>query len=103
MLNGQTGLDRHRDDVYSEYYNAAVMFDEPQAQLTMVRTDRHKLVVAHGLDAGELYDLRDDPGETRNLWHDPGHQAPKIAMLTRLSDRMAWTIDPLPERASRPS
>jgi arylsulfatase A-like enzyme len=103
MLNGRTGLGRHRDDVYSEYYNAAVMFDEPQAHLTMVGTDRYKLVSAHGLDSGELYDLHDDPGETRNLWHDPGQQASKIAMLTRLADRMAWTMDPLPERASRPS
>ena len=47
--------------------------DVPRPQLTMLRTQTHKLVVAHGLESGELYDLEADPQETHNRWHDPAY------------------------------
>ena len=100
-LAGEADHERHRDDVYCEYYNAMVVHKDPAAHATMVRTDRHKLVAVHGLDAGELYDLEEDPNETHNRWDDPAYQAVKIAMLKRLCDRMAWTVDPLPIRDGR--
>ena len=88
-----------RDDVYCEYYNAMPWHTEPRtAQATMVRTDRHKLVVSHGDGSGELYDLASDPNETRNLWSDPASAPVKMEMLQRLCDRMAFTVDPLPLR-----
>ncbi|MFQ5809300.1 MAG: sulfatase/phosphatase domain-containing protein, partial [Armatimonadota bacterium] len=71
---------------------------EPEAHLTMVRTDQHKLVAVHGRDGGELYDLETDPTETHNLWNDAGHRNVKTEMLERLCDRLAWTVDPLPLR-----
>lgn len=100
MLAGLAGLDHHRDDIYSEYYNALVSHKEPTAQTTMLRTERHKLVVTHGLNIGELYDLAEDPNETNNLWAEPEHQALKLEMFQRLCDRMAWTVDPLPPRVA---
>ena len=63
-----------------------------------IYTRQHKLTVAHGLGEGELYDLGEDPAETRNLWSDPEYLAVKADMLRRLCDRMAWTVDPLPPR-----
>ena len=77
------------------------MFSDPDplAFLTMVRTERHKLVAVHGLDDGELYDLELDPDETQNHWHDVEYRDVKVSMLTRLCDRMAWTVDPLPVRS----
>ncbi|MCC7353848.1 MAG: sulfatase-like hydrolase/transferase [Anaerolineae bacterium] len=98
LLTGQTDLHHHRDDVYCEYYNALTSHKAPQAHATMVRSDRYKLVAVHGMDAGELYDLHDDPNETHNRWDDAAYQAVKLAMLKRLCDRMAWTVDPLPLR-----
>ena len=98
LLVGQAGLEQHREDVYCEYYKALKCHENPAAYATMVRTERHKLVRVHGLDQGELYDLAEDPGEVTNLWHDPRHQGLKVEMLARLCDRMAWTMDPLPER-----
>ncbi len=87
-----------REDVYCEYYNGMHAQAEPKPFATMLRTERRKLVVAHGLEPGELYDLAEDPNETHNRWDDPGYQTIKMQLLKRLSDRMAWTVDPLPGR-----
>ncbi len=96
LLTGRQAADRFRDDVYCEYYNANP--DETAIFLTMVRTDRHKIIVGHGRELGELYDLEEDPTETHNLWDDPAHAEVKMAMLKRACDRMAMTADPLPPR-----
>ena len=98
LLIGQADPSSHRDDVYCECYNSVVRHRQPKAYTTMVRTATHKLTAVHGADAGELYDLTADPSETYNLWHDPAHAEVKTAMLKRLCDRMAFTIDPLPIR-----
>ena len=71
---------------------------DPQPHLTMVRTAGHKLVHAHGLDTGELYDLDADPTETDNLWDDAAAQRVKADLMLRLADRLAWTTDPGPAR-----
>ncbi len=96
LLTGDAGPDAFRGDVYCEYYNSNPT-SEP-VYLTMVRTERHKLVAAHGLGSGELYDLEADPAESVNLWDDPDYAEVRTAMLLRLADRMAWTADPLPPR-----
>ena len=101
LLTGAADLDRHRDDVYCEYYNAMPWHTDPAAQATMVRTDRYKLVAVHGQDTGELYDLHADPAERHNRWHDPEFAAVRADLLRRLCDRMAWTVDPLPARQAR--
>lgn len=98
LLTGQTNLSHHHDDVYCESYNAFISHRNPFAHVTMVRTDRYKLVAAHGLDTGELYDLDQDPTETINRWDDSQSLPIKATLLKRLSDRMAWTVDPLPQR-----
>lgn len=98
VLTGDAPLDAHRPDVYCEYYNAMPWHSDPAPQTTMIRTETHKLVAAHGLSTGELYDLREDPLERHNRWQDPGLVDVKCELLYRLSDRMAWTVDPLPQR-----
>ena len=98
MLTGAQPVNQHRDDIYCEYYNAMPWHRDPLPQFTMVRDDRYKIVVAHGLNTGELYDLESDPTETHNLWDDAEYTAVKLAMYQRVCDRMAWTVDPLPHR-----
>lgn len=68
---------------------------------TMVRTDRYKLVHIHSLGTGELYDLEEDPNENNNLYGDPDYRSVQLDMFERLSNRMAQTIDPLPQRIGR--
>ena len=44
-----------REDVYCEYYNAMPWHRDPHPpQATMVRTDRHKIVLSYGDRLGEL-------------------------------------------------
>ncbi|MBT3374770.1 MAG: sulfatase-like hydrolase/transferase [Lentisphaerae bacterium] len=99
LLRGTAPLDTFREDVYCEFYGSNFYY-EPSAQTTMLRTERHKLTVAHGLGTGELYDLVVDPAETSNQWDNPDCLQAKADLLARLADRMAWTADPLPTRES---
>ena len=39
-----------------------------------VRTHTHKLIHFNRIDQWELYDLRQDPHEMRNLYQSPAHQ-----------------------------
>ena len=79
MSTGAAPLDRHRDAVWCEYFDA---LDAPDAtRATMYRRGRYKLVVYHGHGLGELYDLERDPGEFDNLWDDPRHAALKADLL----------------------
>lgn len=100
LLAGGVDLRRHRDDVYCEYCNALACHKDPAAHATMLRTERYKLVVMHGQEPGELYDLDRDPAETHNLWDADDERETKLTLLRRLCDRMAWTADPLPPRAA---
>jgi len=98
LLTGGSATMEHRDDIYCEYYNAMPWHRDPTPQVTMVRTRRYKLVLDHTTSEGELYDLEADPSETWNRWDDPSFARPKMDMLVRLCNRMAWTVDPLPLR-----
>jgi len=44
-------------------------------------TQRYKITVYRDGDDGELFDLADDPAETRNLWHDPAAAELKARMM----------------------
>ncbi len=63
-----------RDKIFYEYFWE---YDFPQTPTMFgVRTDRYKYIHYHGIwDTNELYDLTDDPDETRNLIASPGHQS----------------------------
>jgi arylsulfatase A-like enzyme len=98
LLMGNDVSNYHKEDVYSEYYNAMPWHTNPTAQSTMVRTERYKLAVDHVHSFGELYDLREDPDETHNLWDIKEYNQLKTDMLLRLCNRMAFTVDPLPQR-----
>lgn len=90
-------VENHRDSVYAEAYDA-VHWQEPTGYSTMIRTDEYKLVRHHGVGMGELYDLDENPDTVSNRWNDPAYAQVKTDLLTELSDRMAGTVDPLPER-----
>ncbi|MFC7078064.1 sulfatase family protein [Haloarcula halophila] len=96
--DGTTPTRPHRESVYCEFYDATKRHTDPRVNATMVRTDRYKLVTHHDTDDGELYDLATDPVERRNRWADPELAETKARLLGTLADRIAGTVDPLPER-----
>lgn len=69
LLEGKSPRD-WRTAMYYRYYhpghhNVAAHFG--------IRTDRYKLIYFNKLDQWELYDLRKDPRETRNVYSDPAY------------------------------
>ncbi len=71
-------VDRVRDHILVE--------NRHEPTLVHLRTyveERYKMTVYRDRDYGELFDLQQDPGETRNLWADPGCRRLKCELLHR--------------------
>lgn len=95
LCDGSADSRHHRDHVFSEYYNA---WAHRHAYGTMFRNEHEKIVVYHGSDDGELYDLQSDPGENQNLWNDPGEVDRKLRLVKACFDASVLTMDPDPPR-----
>ena len=95
ILTGRADPSVHRETVYSEYYNA---WSHPGSYATMLRSRHEKIVVYHGIEQGELYDLDADPDEFQNLWDSPGHAGMKTRLLKQAFDSSVFTLDPAPPR-----
>lgn len=72
-----------REEVHSEF-----------PALKMVRTAEWKLVHYVREPYGELYNLREDPHELRNLYNDAGYAKAKSEMQARLADWLVESADP---------
>jgi arylsulfatase A-like enzyme len=90
-----------RDSVFIQYDHQASSAgtDVPVRVHTLVG-DRYRVSVFHGTGWGELYDLKNDPGEFENLWDDPAHAKTRAAMTERLLLAEIEHVDriPLPTR-----
>lgn len=70
-----------------------VVFDE-YGPVRMVRTKEWKYVHRYAEGPNELYDLKNDPGETANLAEDPERRSKRKDMCDRLEDWFAKFADP---------
>jgi len=95
ILTGGADPSRHRDAVYCEYYNA---WTHKRSYGTMLRTAHEKIVVYHGVDEGEWYDLDEDPEEFNNLWGDPARAEMKTRLMKQAFDASVLTMDPMAPR-----
>jgi arylsulfatase A-like enzyme len=96
ILTGKAAPGEHRTYVRSEYYDA--LDKEPADFATMIQDERYKLVVYHGHDLGELYDMKEDPCEFENLWHHPDYTQIKARLMKAAFDGVVRSIDTGPER-----
>ena len=91
ILRGQADPHYHRDSIRCEYHDALAR--KYASHANMIFDGRYKLVVYHGLDIGELYDLREDPDEFQNLWDFPDRLALKHSLTKRLFDAIMLATD----------
>lgn len=94
-LTGEADPHSHKNQVYCEYYNS---WTHQDAYGTMLRSETEKIVVYHGTNQGELYDLEIDPDEFVNLWDDPAATERKLRMMQRCFDASVLSMDPTPVR-----
>lgn len=91
-------LVEEREFVRCEYYSALSLLapgreDWSGSYGTMIRTGRYKLVVYHGVNLGELYDLEEDPGEFDNLWNVSEHAGLRFELMRKSFDQSALNAD----------
>jgi arylsulfatase A-like enzyme len=90
-----------RDSVFIQYDGQPPLAgtNEP-ARVHSLIDGRYRVSVFHGTGWGELYDLRDDPGEFDNLWDNPAHAKTRARMIEQLLLVEIEHIDrvPLPTR-----
>ncbi|MCD6518904.1 MAG: sulfatase-like hydrolase/transferase [Anaerolineae bacterium] len=92
ILTGRADPSVHRKFVHTEYHDA---LRRPYAShANMIFDGRYKLVVYHGHEIGELYDLENDPNEFVNLWYDGAAQEQKNSLMKLLFDKIMLLTDP---------
>jgi hypothetical protein len=67
----------------------------------MLYDGRFKLVLYHGQEIGELYDLEQDPCEFDNLWGQPGAASVQADLTKQLFDAVMLATDPGQPRIGR--
>ena len=83
LLPAMGGADRPftpRTFVRCEYFNSNRTNKAP-TNATMYRDRRYKLIVYHGIETGELYDMENDPREEHNLWYDEAYKDLRFALI----------------------
>ena len=78
-----------RESVLIEEEGQRVMFGfTSRVRMRSLVTRRWRLSLYHGTSLGEIYDLQEDPLESRNLWDDPTRQDVKRDLLLELTQQM---------------
>lgn len=70
--------------IEEQTYFPDILGFEGQVRVRTLVDDRWRFSVYHGADWGELYDLKNDPAECRNLWDDPDHADIRNELTLRL-------------------
>ena len=103
LLKGETS--GWRDAMLGQY---DLHNDGALAFMRMIRTPQWKLVRHHFANFAELYDLENDPGETRNLYYglmsgylDPAHEKVRDELELRLTEWQRSIDDPILRAAFR--
>jgi arylsulfatase len=92
ILRGDADPHTHHPFVRCEYHDT--LNGLPPSHANMIYDGRHKLVVYHGHEVGELYDLNQDPQEFHNLWDCSAHAAVRWELNKTSFDAVMLATDP---------
>lgn len=95
-IKGQNGPHEHLLCEYNDTV-ARLGFEHPPLVRTLI-TPQHRLTVYFRADWGELYDLKADPQETRNLWDDPDSAGIKAELMEKLTHELIDQMDRSPAK-----
>ena len=94
LLRGET-VTNGRTEIFGQYD----LHNDGLAYMRMLRTNEWKLVRQyHANELNELYDLQNDPGETKNLYKDEKVRGMRDDLQKRLEAKMRAIDDPLAKR-----
>jgi len=87
----------HREALFIEHNDAGPRMGLTRpARVRTLRTHDWRLSLYANETWGELYDLRADPDETRNLWDDPSASAIKGELALKLAQQLSQQMDESP-------
>lgn len=94
ILTGRADPHWHKDSVVCDFNDSVGYSPCPTpTQATMTFDGHTKMVLYHREgDLGELFDLKNDPGEFDNLWNDPAFQSFKFNRMRAHIDRVMATV-----------
>lgn len=81
-------LERQQLLIEEDTYFPDILGFKGQVRIRTLLSDRYRLSVFHGANWGELYDLDNDPLETRNLWDDTAFATIKQELIWTLMQTM---------------
>ena len=91
------GAEGGRSEVLIEYNDSSKRLGfEETARVRSLLTAEWKYTVYRDQPWGELYDLRNDPHETENLWDSPEHQKTRGQLSERLNHHLIAQMDESP-------
>ncbi|MDA1193058.1 MAG: sulfatase-like hydrolase/transferase [Candidatus Poribacteria bacterium] len=79
----QTGVWRGESESARDHVFVENRHEPTTIHLKTLITDRYKLTVYYNRPYGELFDLQEDPDETRNRWDDPDYAGIKSELLLK--------------------
>ena len=87
----------HREDLFVEYNDGGAKFGfEKPARVRSVISKQWRFSIFLDQEWGELYDLKNDPNETHNLWDDEHYAAVRSALSIRLNHHLTAQMDESP-------
>lgn len=99
LLTGEATEDRHKDVVVTDFNESMAFSTVAQpSHATMSFDGRYKMAVYHDRNVVELFDLEEDPGEFRNLWHEISEGGDRAGFLLRHMDAVMATVGAGPRR-----
>jgi arylsulfatase A-like enzyme len=102
LMDTFDGSPRLRDRLLIEHQDNMTRMGFPSPCMARtLHSNRHRLTVYQGQPWGELYDLAEDPQESRNLWDETAHAAERALLMEGLAQAMMDIVDQSPRAKLR--